>query len=182
MDTRKKWARTLGAFMICLIVRLIPVRAPNVEPILAVQMPFAKRYGPFLAFLFGFASILLYDIITSRVGIWTLITALAYGALGIASSLYFKHRSGTRKQFVTFAIGATILYDAITGLTIGPLFFHQSFVASFVGQIPFTALHLLGNILFALLLSPAINRYLMRSEAESRSFVENPITHPSFIS
>lgn len=150
-----------AAFLACMIVRLVPFRAPNVEPLLSVQMPFAKRYGLVFGFLFGFTSIFLYDLITGKVGIWTLFTALAYGCLGIGSSVYFKKHDATRKQFILFAIMGTLFYDAMTGLTIGPLFFHENFSLAFFGQIPFTAMHLLGNILFAAILSPAMYRFLV---------------------
>jgi hypothetical protein len=63
-----------------------------------------------------------------------------------------------------YAVIATIVYDAVTGLTIGPLFFHQSFLVSLVGQIPFTLLHLLGNVSFAIVLSPVIERWLIKKE------------------
>lgn len=128
---------------------------------MALQMPFSKQYGGLYAFLFGSLSIALYDFVTTRIGIWTLITAFAYGIVGVVSSYIFSNREASRKNFVAVAALATIAYDALTGLTIGPLFFHQSFASSLIGQIPFTALHLFGNCMFAFLLSPAIYRYLL---------------------
>ena len=56
--------------------------------------------------------------------------------------------------------------QAVTGLTIGPLLFHQSFIVSLIGQIPFTLLHLLGNVSFAIVLSPAIERWLVKEEVK----------------
>ena len=157
---KKNWfAYTLG-LALCFFVRLIPFRAPNVEPILAAQMPFSRVYGAFSGFLFGFASIVLFDFVTQRVGIWTLITAFTYGFLGLGANLYFKNKENSARSYVTFAIFATLFYDAITGLTVGPLFFHESFMIALVGQIPFTALHLLGNISFAYFISPSLYRVL----------------------
>jgi hypothetical protein len=155
------------AFLSVLAFRLIPFRAPNVEPIMAVIMPFGKVYGGLMSFAFGALSIVIYDSVTSGFGIWTLVTALAYGLLGLGAQYYFKNRSGW-KSYASYAVIATIIYDAVTGLTIGPLFFHQSFMISLVGQIPFTLLHLLGNVSFAIILSPAIE---MWAKKESRSFV-----------
>ena len=153
-------------FVGALLLRLLPFRAPNVEPIMAIQMPFAKKYGALSAFLFGAMSITVYDLMTSGLGVWTFITALAYGLVGIFASLYFQNKNNSknkktnRSRYVLFAIVATIAYDAMTGLTLGPLFFGQTFLSALVGQIPFTALHLLGNISFAFLLSPAIERWI----------------------
>ena len=148
----------------CLLVRLIPFRAPNVEPILATMMPFSKAYGVFVGFSFAFLSIFIYDVVTGTIGIQTIFTVFAYGILGLWSASYFKKNKGSRWDYVRFAILGTLFFDAFTGLTVGPIFFHQSFIQSLVGQIPFTALHLLGNITFALILSPSIYHFLIRKK------------------
>ena len=153
-----KFSIGLGA---CLLVRLLPLRAPNLEPILAVQMPFAKNFGQFTAFLFGILSILAYDVFTGTLGYWSIFTALAYGALGILAYQFFKNKAANRRNFFLFAIFGTLFYDAVTGLMVGPLLFHQSLVNAFYGQIPFTLLHLAGNLSLALLLSPLVH-YLTR--------------------
>lgn len=168
---RRHFAKFAIAFVSCLLIRLIPFRPPNVEPILATQMPFSKRLGSFGGFLFAFLNIVLFDVITSKVGLWTVITALSYGALGIVAAYYFKNRGGVL-QYVGFAIVGTILYDAVTGLSIGPLFYGQPFMEAFIGQIPFTAMHLLGNISFAALLSPLIERWIV--ENKKLEFIHTP--------
>jgi hypothetical protein len=81
--------------------------------------------------------------------------------LGILAAFYFKYRS-SRRHFAYFAVAGTLLYDALTGLTTGPLLFHQPLFAAALGQIPFTLMHLLGNVSFALLLSPVLMRLLTR--------------------
>src|SRR3989338_10401938 len=111
-------------FAACLLFRLLPFRAPNLEPILASQMPIAKQFGGLAGFFFGALSILLYDALTGTLGPWTLLTAPMYGLLGLAAARYLKNRAG-RRHFVFFAIVGTIFYDATTGLTVGPLFFNQ---------------------------------------------------------
>lgn len=164
----KNWSNYILGFVGVLLIRLIPFRAPNVEPILAAQMPFARKYGLIASFSFGFLSITIYDLLTSGVGTWTLVTAIAYGLLGIGASYFFKNRSGW-KNYALYAIVATIVYDAVTGLTIGPIFFGQTFLGALVGQIPFTALHLLGNVSFAIILSPVIEMWLNK---ESKRIVQ----------
>jgi len=162
----KKEFKYITAFLTVFLFRLIPFRAPNLEPIMATIMPLGKSYGKIIAFGFGFLSIVLFDVITSGVGIWTLATALAYGIIGLGATYYFKNRSGW-KNYAFYAVIATIFYDAITGLTIGPLFFNQSFMVSLVGQIPFTVLHLLGNVSFAIVLSPVIEKWLVVKEEKA---------------
>lgn len=157
---KKSWLKYTIAFISVLAFRMIPFRAPNVEPIMAVIMPFGKVQGGMMAFIFGALSIVIYDSITSGIGIWTIVTALAYGILGLGAQYYFKNRSGW-KNYAFYAVIATIFYDIVTGLTIGPLFFHQSFMVSLVGQIPFTFLHLIGNVSFAIVLSPVIEKWIL---------------------
>lgn len=170
MDTNKKsnfkiFLNFSLALILSLVVRLIPLRAPNVEPILATMMPFSRAYGALVGFSFAVLSILLYDVITSTLGVQTFFTAGAYGILGVWATHYFKKQK-TKKEnkwgYVRFAIIGTLFYDALTGLTVGPLFFHQSFFTSLVGQIPFTALHLLSNIAFAFILSPVIYNFIVK--------------------
>jgi len=160
---KKNWFKYTIAFISVLLVRMIPFRVPNVEPIMAVVSPFGKTYGGWMAFMFGSFSIIIYDSFTSGLGVWTLVTAIAYGLVGYGASFYFKKRSGW-KSYASYAVFATIFYDAITGLTIGPLFFHQSFMLSLIGQIPFTTFHLLGNVSFAIILSPAIEMWAIKSK------------------
>jgi hypothetical protein len=147
------------------LIRLIPVRPSNFEPLLATMMPFSKRVNAGVSFAFGFLSIALYDLVTSGIGEWTYVTALLYGALGIASTLYFQNRAATRLNFLAFGIIGTLVYDALTGLTIGPLFHHQSFALALSGQIPFTLSHLAGTIAFTLVVSPALYRWIAKEEA-----------------
>lgn len=163
-SSANNWLKVLVGFIVCLLVRLVPFRPPNVEPILATQMPFSKAYGKWVGFIFAFSSIVLFDLITGNVGIWTLITAIAYGLIGLWAGVYFKTRANKATTYASFAIISTIAYDIVTGFTIGPIFFGQPFLAAVIGQIPFTLLHLLGNVSFALILSPALYRYVIENK------------------
>ncbi len=158
----KNKLKTFTIFLGCLVFRLIPLRAPNVEPIMASLMPVSRKFGALFGFLFGFLSIFVYDAVT-HFGSWTWITGITYGLLGTASYFYFKKRESSISDFALFAFFATIVYDAITGVLFAPLF-GQSMWNAFILQIPFTALHLAGNIGFALTLSPLINKWLLSEE------------------
>ena len=150
--------KILIVFVGCLLFRLLPLRAPNVEPIMASIMPTARKYGAMVGFLFGFLSIFLYDAVT-HFGSWTWIAGITYGLVGAVSALYFSKFKSLIINFAIFAGFATIFYDLITGVLFAPIF-HQSMLTALVLQIPFTALHLAGNIGFALTLSPILNRWL----------------------
>ena len=181
MDAGKKnyFKFSLG-LVLCLLMRLIPLRAPNIEPILAMTMPFSKAYGAFVGFSFAVLSILLYDVLTSTLGVQTFFTVLAYGIIGLWAGYYFKKREANAWNYVRFAVIGTLSFDALTGLTVGPIFFHQSFLGSLTGQIPFTVLHLLGNVLFAFILSPAIYNLLVK-KGENKSLAHINILHPKTI-
>lgn len=167
----KNWFKYGIGLAICLLVRFIPFRPPNIEPILATQMPFAKAYGKIAGFLFAFVSIVLYDLLTGKVGMWTWVTASAYGLLGVWAAIYFQNRKNTSWNYAKFAVIGTLVFDAVTGLSVGPLFFNQSFMEALIGQIPFTGLHLLGNVGFAIILSPVLYRFVIQNEKLETSSV-----------
>jgi uncharacterized membrane protein len=151
-------------WIVVLLVRIIPFRPPNFEPMLAVVMPYSKRYGVLSAGLFGFLGIVVFDALSMKVGMWTWITAVSYGLLGVGAYFYFRHREANVKNFCVYGIIGTVLYDAVTGLSVGPLFFGQSLTEAFVGQVPFTLWHIAGTVVFSVLLSPALYRYVVNSE------------------
>jgi uncharacterized membrane protein len=131
---------------------------------MATVMPFSRAYGKGAGFLFAFGSMVLFDLLVGKVGIWTFITAIAYGLVGLGATVYFKNKKNTAWNYAKYAIISTILFDAVTGFTIGPIFFGQPFVAAVIGQIPFTVLHLLGNVSFALILSPALYTFVIQNK------------------
>lgn len=153
----------IGLFL-SLLIRLVPFRAPNIEPILATAMPFGKYFGPFASFSFAVLSILIYDLVTNTLGVHTFFTASSYGLIGFWAGHYFKQKEGRPLEYVRFAIYSTLVFDVLTGLTIGPLFYNQSFLSALSGQIPFTILHLLGNMTLAFILSPAIYKMLYKKK------------------
>jgi hypothetical protein len=160
-EQNKNWLKYVLGIVICVLIRLIPFRPPNFEPILATQMPFSRAYGMIGGFIFAFVNIVIFDIITGKVGVWTIITAVSYSMLGIWAGAYFNNKKPSAMRYVKFAIIGTIVYDAVTGLSFGPLFYNQPFMEALTGQIPFTILHLIGNITLSLTLSPLIYKFVV---------------------
>lgn len=160
----KNWLRFLLGFIICLLLRLLPFRPPNIEPIMATQMPFAKAYNAKTGFIFAFLSILIYDLIVSKFGVWTFVTAISYGLLAFWAYFYLRNKENKPIHYIKFAIMGTLAYDIVTGLSIGPIFFGQSFVQALVGQVPFTMMHLAGNISLSFVISPAIYRFVIENK------------------
>jgi hypothetical protein len=144
-------------------LRLLP-HPPNMEPIMGSMMPFAKRCGWLFSAIISFVSIFLYDVISGTLGLWSYATAITYALLGVAAGVYFKSIEGGVLHYVGFAIVGTLLYDIVTGVFLGPVLFGgMTYAEAFMGQIPFTLWHVLGNILLAATLSPAIEFVLSRT-------------------
>ena len=167
--------KLITTWIVCLGIRLIPFRPANVEPILASAMPVSKRYGSIVSVLFAVSGMALYDLLTGTVGVWSLVTIATYGLLTLAASLYFKNREASRTRFVAFSIVSTLMYDGITGLAMGPILFHQTFLQALIGQVPFTVSHLIGNALLAALVSPLLLSWL---GAKDSLFVLSPNKNP----
>lgn len=160
------------AFIACITIRLLPppFRAPNVEPLMATVMPFAKHSGALVGFVFAALSMAIFDVISGHLGLWTIGTALAYGLVGAGAPAFFKYFSGVR-GYVSYAVVATLAFDFLTGVIMGPALFGQSFMAALVGQIPFTFMHLAGNMAFALTISPLIETWILSAKPAPTPFV-----------
>ena len=169
------WIKFLIGWVVVFLVRLLPFRPPNVEPIMATIMPFSKRYKYLGGFLFGFLSIVLFDLAVAKLGMWTLITGMAYGLLGLGAYVFFKNRSASIKNFLIYGVTGTIAYDAVTGLSVGPLFFNQPLMEALVWQIPFTLAHLAGTVVFAMTLSPVLYKWVILNGKLESSFVFNKL-------
>ena len=160
MKKTKNLIKYLIGLLTVVTIRLIP-HPPNVEPIMSTMMPFSKKWGWLSGMTFCLLSVLLFDTLSGTLGIWSLMTAGTYALIGASSGLYFKNREGRIRNYVKFSILATILYDAITGIGTGMLFFNQTFLTTFMGQVPFTIYHLTGNILLSIIVSPALYKWVV---------------------
>jgi phosphotransferase system glucose/maltose/N-acetylglucosamine-specific IIC component len=127
------------------------------------MMPFGKKGGWLAGALFGMASIAIFDAITGKLGVWTLVTGAMFGLMGAAAGLYLKSRKNSVWQYVGFSVVATLVYDFITGPIMSSMLFKLPFMVALVGQIPFTIWHLGGNIALAGLLSPALYRWVVNN-------------------
>lgn len=153
----------LISFVACLLLRLIPFRPANAEPIMATLLPMS-RLGIFGPMSFTLTSVLVYDLLTSGITPTTFLVGGVYGLISLAASSYFSRHTATRWRYAGFALLATLFFDAATGLTMGPLFYHQSFTAAALGQIPFTISHLVINVTAAVAISPLLEKYLFANQ------------------
>lgn len=161
---RRHWLKYCLALTMCIGIRMIPWKLPNFEPILATSMPFSEKFGPSAGFFFAVLSIVLFDITTNTVSMWTPITGSVYGIVAIIGWYFLKNNRGRTRGYVLYSIIGTLIFDSITGLAVYPIFFHEPFMIALTGQIPFTLYHLLGNLFLSLTLSPAVYRWIIMNK------------------
>ena len=155
-SARNGWLKLVLGLAFCTTWRLVPFRPPNVQPILATMMPLARYQGPVAAGLFGVANMILFDVLTGHLSVWTAITSVTYGVVGVGAWSFLRNRRGVL-WYAAFAVVATLFYDAITGVVAGSVLFGLPWMEGLAGQIPFTINHLIGNVILALALSPLVD-------------------------
>lgn len=134
----------LGVTTVLRFARLFP----NNDPILAVTLPYAKR-GRLVAFGFPVLAMVVFDVLSQQVGIWTLITAGTYGLIGLGFSLVYSRRTtGGRTvgpgTFFFSGIAGVLVFDVVTGPVMSSALFRMSFAQALIDQIPFTVKHLVS--------------------------------------
>lgn len=152
----------LVGLLIVLALRLVP-HPPNVEPIMSSMMPFSKKWGWLSGLVFCLLAVLGYDLLSGTLGQWSFITAATYAALGALAGVYLKNKPNKARHYVGYAIVATLVYDAITGIGMGMLMFKMPFMLTVTGQIPFTLYHLAGNIALSAVVSPLLYRWVIEN-------------------
>lgn len=133
----------------------------NVSPLMATELAGSKAYGPWVGGLYGALSILMLDVLMGKVGMWTAITAVTYGAVGVWGAYFFKQREASTRNFIVASVIGALFFDLVTGVLMGPLLYGQPWMEAIVGQIPFTLRHVVGNIGFAIVLAPWFYRKIM---------------------
>lgn len=143
-------------------IRLIRI-IPNNDPIMSMALPYSRRSSILISFLFPFITMASFDFVTGYVGLWTVGTSITYGALGVLFYYLLKDRKkvGIIRYLGYGAVGV-LIFDFITGVLMTPLLFAgMTFTEAFLGQIPFTALHLLTSSAFILVVTPLLDKEVL---------------------
>ena len=156
---------------------------PNNDPIMAVTLPFAKR-GRVAALAFPVMAMVLFDILSGKVGVWTVVTAGTYGALGLIFSVVYKAlakrgRAIGPTTFLFSGIAGVLVFDFVTGPILSSALFDMSFAQAFVGQIPFTLRHLASVSIYTVAISPLVDWALGRIERVERAIQRRLALSPS---
>jgi hypothetical protein len=149
---------------------------PNGDPIMGCMLPFSKQGNWWQGALFALLAMVSFDIITMKLGIWTVATALTYAGLGIMFHFAYRRIGKVKlRHYLGSGIAGVLIFDFVTGILLGPAMFGMSYAQAIVGQIPFTAMHLLTVTFFVLLLTPLIDRAIISNPSFEDSAVFNRI-------
>ncbi len=142
-------------------IRLLKI-IPNNDPIMSMALPFSRRSSVLTSFMFPFVTMVSFDFITGYVGVWTAVTAVTYGLIGLAFRYFLKDRKNVNlKTYLGLGIVGVLVFDFITGVIATPFLFGGTFEESFVGQIPFTAMHLLTTCFFIIIVTPLLDKEVL---------------------
>ena len=146
----------LIGFILTMVFRLFRV-FPNADPIMGFVVPAAKREPIWKSALFAFSAILLFDVITNAVGIWTVVTSLTYGAVAVMISIIIRNRKATLPKYIGVGALGVIVFDVITGPLMSTFIFDMPLWASTLGQIPFTVMHLISVVFMVTIIAPFVD-------------------------
>ncbi len=160
-EQRSNRFRMVIAIVVANLIRLLRV-IPDNDPIMSMAMPFSRRSAAITSFLFPFITMASFDIVTNEVGPWTAVTAVTYGCIGLAFHFALRGRRGMGLiPYLGYGAVGVLAFDGITGVLMQPLMFGGTFYAALVGQIPFTAMHLLTSSIFILVVTPLLDREVL---------------------
>ncbi|MDD4251221.1 MAG: hypothetical protein PHX27_03455 [Candidatus ainarchaeum sp.] len=137
---------------------------PNNDPIMAIMLPYAKSDKKYKAVLFPFLTMISFDLITGMLGIWTIVTALTYAGLGLFfTQFFFKEKKISIFKYLKGGIIGVSIFDFITGPIMSSFMFGMSFIEAFIGQIPFTLMHLLTVGIFIIVITPLYDKHILKN-------------------
>ncbi len=149
------------SIVFCNAYRLLRI-IPNNDPIMGCMLPFSRQDKWWQGALFALLTMVSFDFITMRVGIWTAVTALTYASLGLLFHFAYKRIGKVKlKHYLGSGVVGVLIFDFVTGVLFGPAIFGVGFLQAFIGQIPFTVMHLVTVTGFILILTPLLDRAII---------------------
>jgi hypothetical protein len=165
ISDKRNGFRLFISLVIANCIRLLKI-LPNNDPIMSMALPFSRRSSALTSFMFPFATMVSFDIVTGNVGLWTAVTSITYGALGLIFHYLMKGREKVGiSRYLGFGVLGVLLFDLVTGVIATPMLFPpMTFWEALVGQVPFTAMHLLTTSLFILIVTPLLDKQVLVNE------------------
>jgi len=170
-----KIAKYALSILFCNAYRLLRF-IPNNDPIMGCMLPFSKQGKWWQGALFAFLTMASFDLITMKAGVWTIVTAGTYAALGLMFYFAYKKIKQVKlKHYLASGVIGVLIFDFITGPIMSSWLFKISFEAAFIGQIPFTVMHLLTATGFILIITPLLDRAIISNPALEDNAVLNKL-------
>ncbi|MFA5763503.1 MAG: hypothetical protein WC915_01695 [archaeon] len=152
---------------------------PNNDPIMGFMLPQARK-SMFKAAIFAFSTMFIFDIITMKVGVWTIVTASTYALLAIGFSFFFKKiKIAKISHYLSASVIGILLFDLITGPIMSSMMFSQTLMLTILGQIPFTFYHLVSGITWVVIIAPV---YDLDIRAQYSSYKNQILVQIKYIS
>jgi len=149
---------------------------PNNDPIMGCMLPFSKQGRWWQGALFALITMVSFDFITMKVGLWTVVTAGTYAGLGLLFHFAYKRIGKVKlKHYLGSGIIGVLIFDFVTGVLFGPAMFGMNFAQALIGQIPFTVMHLLTVTGFVLIITPVLDRAVISNPSLDDSAVLNKL-------
>lgn len=145
------------------LIRLIRF-FPNTDPLMGSMLPLARQRKWWVSVLYVSFFMVLFDMVTGKVGLWTIGTTSIYALIAVSFAfLLKKKKSVTLSTYTGFSVIGVLFFDFMTGPVMSSFLFGMPFVQSLLGQIPFTAMHLLSGVGFTLLFCPLLEPSLTKN-------------------
>jgi hypothetical protein len=168
-----KLLKYLISVLLCNGIRLLRI-IPNNDPIMGCMLPFSKQGRWWQGALFALITMISFDFLAMKVGLWTVTTGLTYAGLGLMFHLIYKRVGKVRlKHYLGSGVLGVLIFDFVTGVLFGPAMFGMSFAQAFFGQIPFTIIHLVTVTGFVLIITPVLDRAVVSNPVLEDSAVLN---------
>ena len=152
-----KTLKYLGSLVFCNAYRFLRI-FPNNDPIMGSTLAFSRNGKWWHALLFPIIAMVSFDFVTMRVGIWTIGTSLTYGLIALLFFKYFKSKKIIGlKHYASGSVLGVLIFDFITGPIMSSIFFRIPFEIAFIGQVPFTLLHLASAVPLTVLIVPVLD-------------------------
>jgi len=147
------------------LLRLLKI-IPNNDPIMGMMLPFAKQESVWVAIAFPVLTMISFDVLTNALGLWTIATSVTYGALGLFFYFFYQKRTKAKKKigiktYLGSGVFGVLVFDFFTGVIAMPLIFGYTFFEAFIGQIPFTLMHLATVSGYILIITPLLDKHLL---------------------
>ena len=151
---------------------------PNIESLMPFAVSAGIALGPLGGFLQAASMRAVYDGYQAWAGVWTIGTAVCYGAVGLLAAKFGRRFATNRVKIALFGGAMAVAYDALSLIVFYPMF-PMPVDALIIGQIPFTINHVLSSVVSCFLVGPFLlnvfDQYLSEGRLSLEAIFKKPV-------